>query len=84
MGDWGWGTGLAVWGTGCLVRIAGFHSWAVAAEKEAGKVVSVSELSHSLECQDCPTFGVLLQPLVCAIRWGLILKPPLSLLVLGM
>lgn len=33
MGGWGWGTGLAGWGTGCLVRIAGFHSWAVAADR---------------------------------------------------
>lgn len=37
MGGWGWGTGLAGWGTGCLVRIAGFHSWAAAADRGENK-----------------------------------------------
>lgn len=53
MEGWGWDTGLAVWGIGCLVHIAGFHSWAVAAEKEQ-EVVSVRDLSLCLDCQDRP------------------------------
>lgn len=48
MGGWGSGTGLAGWETGCLVHIAGFHSWAEAAEKREGK---------GLECHGTKPFS---------------------------
>jgi hypothetical protein len=37
---WGWDTGLAVWGTGCLVHIAGFHSWAVKSEERLSHLIA--------------------------------------------
>lgn len=59
MGDWGWGTGLAGWGTGCLVHIAGFRSWAMVAEKGAGKGHQCLEAKLPTRCQDAPP------PLLC-------------------